>query len=98
MLRDFFFIHADVFRNAFVMLCMFGLWSVVEAIIIRVHYRKRAIEEADEDLKQQVVEWRIRYKEARAEKADDRATIERLTQVQNTGVAAANAIKEAVRT
>lgn len=97
MIRDLFFIHADLIRNCIVLLCLLGAWSLVLVIAVRVQYRKKAYREAKEYLKQEIVEARLKAEAVDRVNARLLTTVERLTQVQNAATGAANTIKEAVK-
>jgi hypothetical protein len=96
MLRDFFFIHADVLRNSFVLVSFTGITIAITLLVSRWTYRRKAIAEASAYLKQSIAEARIREDEVRAVNAKQWKEIERLTKVQNTAVAAARSVSAEV--
>ena len=96
MIHDFFFIHADVMRNCFVLILWKGGLLLGTTLVNRWRYRKRAISEASVYLKQSISEARIERDAVRQTNVQLLATIERLTKVQGTAVAAARSISEEV--
>ncbi len=96
MLRDFLFVHADVLRNSVVLLMVTGLTVGITLLVSRWTYRKKAIQEASAYLKQAIAEARIERDAVKETNARLLATVERLTKVQNTAVAAARSVAEAV--
>jgi hypothetical protein len=96
MFADFWYMHADVIRNAFV----FFLWTVaLVAVTALVTWRlvlQAAHRQASETLKQKNVELTIRCQELTAVKAEQWREIERLTRVQNGAIGMANTMKELV--
>ena len=97
MFQDFFFIHSDVIRNAFVLVVWVSLVVFVAVLVTRFVYRKKAFREANQNIIQENVELRIRNQELRALQASHLATIERLTVVQGVAVSSADAVKEIAR-
>jgi hypothetical protein len=96
MFRDFFFVHADVLRNVFVLLVFTGGTVLLTLLVSRWTYRKKAITEASVYLKQSIAEARIERDAVKEVNAALLATIERLTHVQNTATAAARSVVEEV--
>jgi hypothetical protein len=96
MLRDFLLIHADVMRNSFVLVMFTGITVGITLLVSRWTYRKKAIAEASAYLKQAIAEARIERDAVKETNTALLATVERLTKVQNTAVAAARSVAEEV--
>ena len=97
MFRDFMFMHADVIRNAFVLVVWVAAGAFATVLITQWAYRRKAYREANQNIIQENVELRIRNQELRALQASHLATIERLTVVQNGAVSAARTVQELVK-
>ena len=97
MFRDFMFMHADVIRNAFVLVVWVAAGAFTTVLVTRWAYRRKAYREANQNIIQENVELRIRNQELRALQASHLATIERLTVVQGVAVSSADAVKEIAR-
>ena len=97
MFRDFFFIHADVIRNSFVLLLLTLGTVLATALVTWRMVLTKAFREANQNIIQENVELRIRNQELRALQASHLATIVRLTVVQGVAVSSADAVKEIAR-
>ena len=97
MFHDFWYMHADVIRNAFVLVVWVVAGAFTTVLITRWAYRRKAYREANQNIIQENVELRIRNQELRALQASHLATIERLTVVQNGAVSAARTVQELVK-
>jgi len=97
MFTDFFFIHADVLRNAFVLFLYTVMLVGATTLVVRWLYRKKAVAEASSYLKQKIAEVITREEEVKSLNERLFREIERLTRIQNTALAAAHSIEEAVR-
>lgn len=96
MFADFFLIHADVIRNAAVLLIWVLSGSLLTVLITRWFYRKKAYREANAYIIQENVELRVALKELRSIQKDHLSTIERLTIVQNGAISAARSVQDLV--
>jgi hypothetical protein len=94
MFIDFWTMHADVIRNAFVLLTWMAVVMLATVLATRHVYRKKAIKEASEYLKQKNVELRIENRIFKETNGALLTTVERLTKVQNAAMGAANTIHE----
>jgi len=96
MFADFWYMHADVIRNAIVLVLWVAAGVFITVLITRWVYRKKAFREANEHLLQECIELRIKNTELRAVLKEHLGTIERLTIVQGAAVGMARTVQAVV--
>lgn len=97
MFADFWQIHADVIRNAFVLLVLVLSGSALTALVTWRLTLRHAYRQANATLKQRNVELTIENRGLRETNNRQWKEIERLTHVQSTAVAAARSVQEVAK-